>query len=149
MLMAGWSFTKEINNLKLLRQVKKLLSGDDNDWFFTVIDSDILITIVIAEWFKGWVCSTQKAYFLCWKAFSQKGVLKKFAKFTGKHLCRSHFFNEVGGWKSETLLKNYKKRLSLDAFELSVTTSKGKLENNQCFECFDGWNAGKFFKIKK
>ena len=27
----------------------------------------------------------------------EKGVLKSFAKFTGKHLCQSLFFNEVAG----------------------------------------------------
>ena len=27
----------------------------------------------------------------------EKAVLKNFAKFTGKHLCLSHFFNKVAG----------------------------------------------------
>ena len=30
-------------------------------------------------------------------AFCQKGVLRNFAKFTGKHLCQSLFFNKVAG----------------------------------------------------
>ena len=29
--------------------------------------------------------------------FYKKGVLKKFAKFTGKHLCQSLFVNKVAG----------------------------------------------------
>ena len=29
--------------------------------------------------------------------FCKKGVLRKFSKFTGKHLCQSLFFNKVGG----------------------------------------------------
>ena len=29
--------------------------------------------------------------------FHEKGVLKSFAKFTGKHLCQSLFFNKVAG----------------------------------------------------
>ena len=29
--------------------------------------------------------------------FCKKGVLKNFAKFPGKHLCRSLFFNRVAG----------------------------------------------------
>ena len=29
--------------------------------------------------------------------FLKKGVLRNFAKFTGKHLCQSLFFNEVTG----------------------------------------------------
>ena len=30
--------------------------------------------------------------------FCKKGVLKNFAKFTGKHLCQSLFFNKDAGW---------------------------------------------------
>ena len=38
------------------------------------------------------------------KVFQEKGVLKNFAKYTGKHLCWSLFFNKVagtshGGWR--------------------------------------------------
>ena len=32
-----------------------------------------------------------------WETFCKKGVLKNFAKFTGKHLYRSLFFNKVLG----------------------------------------------------
>ena len=35
----------------------------------------------------------------------RKGVLKYFAKFTGRHLCHSLFFNKVAGLRSATLLK--------------------------------------------
>ena len=35
----------------------------------------------------------------------RKGVLRNFAKLTGKHLCQSLFFNKVGGLRPETLLK--------------------------------------------
>ena len=35
----------------------------------------------------------------------RKGVLRKFAKFTGKHLCQSFFFNKVAGLRPATLLK--------------------------------------------
>ena len=37
--------------------------------------------------------------------FFKKGVLKNFAKITGKHLCQSFFFNKTAGLKSATLLK--------------------------------------------
>ena len=42
------------------------------------------------------------------EVFCKKGVFKNFAKFTGKHMCRSLFFNKVTGiaWnfiKKETL----------------------------------------------
>ena len=32
--------------------------------------------------------------------FCEKGVLRNFAKFTGKHLCQSLFFDKVAGGKS-------------------------------------------------
>ena len=31
------------------------------------------------------------------EVISKKGVLKNFAKFTGKHLCQNLFFNKVAG----------------------------------------------------
>ena len=31
----------------------------------------------------------------CWEVFCEKGVLRSFTKFTGKHLCQSLFFNKV------------------------------------------------------
>ena len=37
--------------------------------------------------------------------FYKKGVLKNFAKFTGKNLCQSLFFNKVAGLGKGTLLK--------------------------------------------
>ena len=37
--------------------------------------------------------------------FCKKGVLRNFAKFTGKHLCQSLFFNKVAGLSPATLLK--------------------------------------------
>ena len=35
----------------------------------------------------------------------KKGVLRKFAKFTRKHLCQGLFFNKVAGLRPATLLK--------------------------------------------
>ena len=37
--------------------------------------------------------------------FIKKGVIKTFAKFTGKHLCQSLFFDKVARLKPENLLK--------------------------------------------
>ena len=37
--------------------------------------------------------------------FYKKIVLRNFAKFTGKHMCRSLFFNKVTGLRPATLLK--------------------------------------------
>ena len=40
------------------------------------------------------------------KRFSvQKGVIRNFTKFTGKHLCQCLFFNKVAGLRPATLLK--------------------------------------------
>ena len=36
----------------------------------------------------------------------KKDVLENFAKFTGKHLCKSLLFNKVAGLRPATLLKN-------------------------------------------
>ena len=37
--------------------------------------------------------------------FCKKDALRNFSKFTGKHLCRSLFFNKVAGLRPATLLK--------------------------------------------
>ena len=42
------------------------------------------------------------------EVFCKKGALTDFAKFTGKHLCQSFFFDKVAGLRSATL---FKKRL--------------------------------------
>ena len=39
------------------------------------------------------------------EVFCKKGILRNFAKFTGKHLCQSLFFNLVTGVRPATLLK--------------------------------------------
>ena len=40
-----------------------------------------------------------------WRCSMGKNVLRNFAKFTGKHLCQSRFFNKVAGLRPATLLK--------------------------------------------
>ena len=45
--------------------------------------------------------------------FCEKGVLRNFAKFTGKHMCPSLLFNKVAGLGPATLLK---KRLGTGVF---------------------------------
>ena len=37
------------------------------------------------------------------EVFCEKGVLKSFAKFTGKHRCQGPFFNEVAAFTLATL----------------------------------------------
>ena len=67
--------------------------------------------------------------FLCWKyyeifqkqppeMFYKKVVLGNFAKFTGKHLCHSHFFNKVADLSPATL---FKKRLWHRCFPINFS----------------------------
>ena len=46
----------------------------------------------------------------------KKGVLENFAKFTGKHLCQSLFFNKVASLRPATFLK---KRLWYKCFPVN------------------------------
>ena len=39
------------------------------------------------------------------EVFCKKGFLRNFAKFAGKHLCQSLFFNKIAGLRPATLLK--------------------------------------------
>ena len=50
------------------------------------------------------------------EVFCKKGVLKNLAKFTGKHLCRSLFFNKVADLRPATLLQ---KRLLHKCFPMN------------------------------
>ena len=52
------------------------------------------------------------------RSCSIKGVLSNFAKFIGKHLCQSVFFNKVAGLRPATLLK---KRLKRRCFPVNFT----------------------------
>ena len=56
--------------------------------------------------------------------FYKKGVLKNFAKFTGKHLCQSLFFNKVASLRPTTLSK---KRLWHSCFPVSFAKFSRKL----------------------
>ena len=56
------------------------------------------------------------------EVFYKKGVLRNFAKFTGKHLCQSLFFNKVAGLRPATLLK---KRLWYRCFSVNFAKFLG------------------------
>ena len=59
--------------------------------------------------------TASKTFYLCSKlagsrssrheVLCKKGVLRNFAKFTGKHLCQSLFLNKAAGLRPTTLLK--------------------------------------------
>ena len=77
--------------------------NDKSAWVNTF--SELLLTAnsgIIFEWmlhhtliFIQWSLTKEVAP----KAFCKKSVLRNFAKFTGKHLCESPFFNKVAGLK--------------------------------------------------
>ena len=58
------------------------------------------------------------------KCSVKKSVLRNFAKFTGKHLCQSLFFNNVAGLRPATLLKKetLAQVFSSEFFEISKNT---------------------------
>ena len=52
------------------------------------------------------------------EVFCRKGVLRNFAKFTGKHLCQNLVFNKVAGVKKESLAQVF----SCEFFKISKNT---------------------------
>ena len=83
--------------------------------------------------------------------FCEKCVLRNFAKFTGKHLCQSLFFNKVAVLSPETLLK---KRLWHRCFSVNsakflrthfftehlrwlLNTCDGELQQKKIYDKFD------------
>ena len=61
-------------------------------------------------WHGKWLRYSTSILFTCLRSSHQKcslrkGVLRNFAKFTGKHLCQSLFLNKVAGLRPATLLK--------------------------------------------
>ena len=67
------------------------------------------------------LCRTRSSH---WKCSTKNVFLKFFVKFTGKHLCWSHFFNEVACLGSITLLR---KRLQHRCFPVNFTKSSKQL----------------------
>ena len=59
----------------------------------------------------------------------KKVVLKSLAKFIGKHLCQSLFFNKVAGLKSATL---FKKRLCSVNFAKFLRTPLYRVPPDDC-----------------
>ena len=53
----------------------------------------------------SWVLDEGSYRSSCQEVYCKKGVLRNFAKFTGKRLCQSLFFNKVTGIRPATLLK--------------------------------------------
>ena len=49
----------------------------------------------LMQWWHYWTNRSSRP-----EVFCKKGVLRNFAKFTGKHLCQSLFFNKVAGFSA-------------------------------------------------
>ena len=55
--------------------------------------------------------------------FCREGLLRNFAKFTGKHLCQSFIFNKVAGpWPATLLKKALAQVFSSEFYEISKNT---------------------------
>ena len=79
----------------LLTLIKKLPSGKEENFFEGVMSQNWVIS-------QNWVVvgKSQVGIKNCMSSWTiWKGVIKTFAKFTGKHLCQSLFFNKVAGLK--------------------------------------------------
>ena len=83
------------------------------------------------------------------EVFRKKGVHRNFAKFTGKHLCQSLFFNKVAGratlLKKETLAQVF----SCEFCEISMNTFGGcflSLHMQPGYSGLKDWNREKFWK---
>ena len=57
--------------------------------------------------------------------FYKRGALKNFAKFAGKHLCRSLFFNKVAGLRHAILLKKRRRHWCFPVFQEPAVTFYG------------------------
>ena len=68
------------------------------------------------------------------EVFCKEGVLRKFAKFTGKRLCQSLFFNKVPGMRPATLLKKILAQVfSCEFCEISKNTFSYRAPTGGCF----------------
>ena len=86
--------------------------------------------------------------------FCEKGFLKYFAKFAGKHLCQSLFFNKVAGLRPAALLK---KRLLHRCFPVNfgkflrapfLQNTSGRLLLHRSVIHVEGSSQGKNIKTK-
>ena len=66
----------------------------------------------------------------------KKGVLRNFAKFTGKHLCQSLFFNKVAGWGLQFDLKRLWHRCFPKNFAKFIRAPFHRTPQDDCF-----WSA--------
>ena len=78
-----------------------------------LFQSFMVTTSLASRWINVF-CSSLKSSHR--SSFVRKGVLRNFAKFTGKHLHQSLFFNKVAGLRPATLLKKDEKETLAQVF---------------------------------
>ena len=107
-----WSLFFKVAGLKVCNSIKKRLQYS----CFPVKFANFLKTPFLQNSFSGYFWGLCNSCFqrspeqkpteaVIRRCFVKKDVLRNFAKFTGKYLCQSLFFNKVAGLRPETLLK--------------------------------------------
>ena len=82
-----------------------------------IMESQQLINKCRPPWTAEWeIISTEIFQRQSTRGVLQKGVLRNFAKFRGKHLCQGLFFDIVAGLRTTTL---FKKRLRHRCFDVN------------------------------
>ena len=79
-----------------------------------------LINKVVANYVKAYLMS---GWITVKRCTVRKGVLRNFAKFTGKHLCQILFFNKVAGLGTGVFLVNFGKFLRIPLFTEHLYTT--------------------------
>ena len=102
-----WVNTALINHEITCKYKQKTLKNNDNFWFWVLCRSVKYHFEMIFSWNFVGIKSIDKKILQKYciaptrstrpEVFCKKGVLKNFAKFTGKHLSQSLFFNNVAG----------------------------------------------------
>ena len=90
----------------------KTLTGSSN--LKNLIIKTIFLVFIISSNLPSWVLfDSSKLQKQAPEVFCKKGVLRNFAKFTGKHLCQSLFFNKVAGLRPVFMwiLRNFLEQL--------------------------------------
>ena len=84
-----------------LYKTQEYLQGSHESWFRE--NSIQNLEVYLFSSFPGFLLCTYRSS--CPEVFCKKDVLRNFAKFTGKHLCQSFFFDKVAGLRLAILLK--------------------------------------------
>ena len=96
--------------VKLIEELLQLLLKNVRTSQTSIISGSVVLFNIRTSWLLNVAFNTNVIHFsMCYRSSHQrcsinKGVLRNFTKFAGKHLCQSFFFNKVAG-RPATLLK--------------------------------------------